>query len=335
MDRPRDPATVQEQHRTASPFLHRGELREQRRRERIPRLPPEIDQPYGRHRGSDARRELETLEARPALHPRRRASVHRDRTFQRSALGSHRTGVVARIRLLLERGVVLLVDDDEPELAHGREDGGTSPDDDARLAARNPLALVAPLGITERRVQDGDAVAEACCKPTDGLRRERDLGDEHDCAEPASECGGTGLEVDLRLAASRRAVQENVISAAGERCRDLFDRRALGRGELFGLGLSRERIAGRRRPSLASPGSSVRCDERQRPRRSGAVVLRNPQRELDERRSEPGRRRVLRRRSPHRPAPRPPRRRRHRAPAVHRARSRRPLPVPPRPRPRT
>ena len=228
---------------------------------------------------------LEPPQPRPALHPRRRAAVDGDRTFQRRSLGGDRTRVVPRIRLLLERRIVLLVDDDEPEIADGREDGGTGADDDARLAARDPLALVAPLGVTERRVQNRDA------RRRNGQRTdptvcgvEGDLGDEHDRAEPASERRGTGLEVDLRLAASRRAVQEYVIAAAGERRGDLLDRRELGRCQLFGLGLSREGIPRCRRPPLASPGARVRRDERERPGRCRAVVLGEPERKLDERR---------------------------------------------------
>ena len=171
---------------------------------------------------------------------------------------------------------MLFVHDDEPEIADGREDGGTGADDDARLAASDPLALVPPLRLAERRVQNRDALAETGSEPTHRLRRQGDLGDEHDCSEPASERRCTGLEVDLRLAASRRAVQEYVISAAGERCRDLLDRRELGRCQLFGLGLSREGIPRCRRPPLTSSGSSVRCDERERSGRCRAVVLGEP-----------------------------------------------------------
>ena len=162
----------------------------------------------------------EPLQPSPALHPRRRAPVDGDRSFQRRALGRDRACVVARIRLLLERRVVLFVDDDEPELANGREDRGARADHDAGLAARDPLALVPALRVTERRVQDRDPVAEARGEPTHRLGREGDLGDEHDRTEAARERGGTGLEVDLRLAAPGRAVQQQVIAPAGERCDD-------------------------------------------------------------------------------------------------------------------
>ena len=44
---------------------------------------------------------------------------------------------------------MLLVDDDQAEPAHRREDRRAGADDHARLAARDPLALVAPLGVGE------------------------------------------------------------------------------------------------------------------------------------------------------------------------------------------
>ena len=134
VDRPRDAAAVQEQHRASSPLLDAGELGEQRRRERVSRLAAQVDEAHGRHRRADARRQLEPVEPRPALHPRGRAPVDGDGAFERGALRGHRARVVARVRLLLEGAVVLLVDDDQAERGHGREDGRARADDDARLA---------------------------------------------------------------------------------------------------------------------------------------------------------------------------------------------------------
>ena len=149
---------------------------------------------------------------------------------------------------------MLLVDDDEPEPGDGREDRRARADDDARLPARDPLALVAPLGVRERRVQHRDAVAEARREPADGLRRERDLGHEHDRAAPALERGGAGLEVDLGLAAAGRAVEEDVAAAPVERGDDRLDGLSLRRRQLRGRGLAAEapsRAGARRSPRRA------------------------------------------------------------------------------------
>ena len=56
--------------------------------------------------------------------------------FERGPLDRDRARVVARVGVLLVRLVVLLVDDDQPETLHRREDGGACADDDPGLAAR-------------------------------------------------------------------------------------------------------------------------------------------------------------------------------------------------------
>ena len=103
---------------------------------------------------------------------------------------------------------MLLVDADQAEVRHRREDRRAGADDDRRLARDDPLALVAPLGVGQPGVQDGDAVAEARLEAPERLRRQRDLGDEHDRAAPARERRRAGLQVDLGLAAPRRAGEE-------------------------------------------------------------------------------------------------------------------------------
>ena len=81
---------------------------------------------------------------------------------------------------------MLLVDDDDPEVRHRREDRAAHADADARLAAAEALPLRVPLGGGEARVQDRDVVAEARAEAPDELRRERDLRHEHERASPAA-----------------------------------------------------------------------------------------------------------------------------------------------------
>ena len=183
---------------------------QERRRERVARLASQIDHPHRRQVGADPPAELELLERRPALRARRRRSEHGDGALERRALRRDRPCVVARVGVLLVRRVVLLVDDDQAEAADRGEDRGAGADDDARLAARDPLALVAALGVGERRVEDRHPVAEARADPADGLRRERDLGHEHDRPESPLEHRGARLEVHLGLAGARRAVEQEV-----------------------------------------------------------------------------------------------------------------------------
>src|SRR3954466_2976937 len=62
-----DPAPVQEEDRLAAPVDDPPELVEERCRERVAGLAPEIDDADGRQVGAEPAAELEALERRPAL----------------------------------------------------------------------------------------------------------------------------------------------------------------------------------------------------------------------------------------------------------------------------
>ena len=104
---------------------------------------------------------------------------------------------------------MLLVDDDQPDVGHRREDRRARADADPRLAARAaaPTRRGARPG-ESARVQDGDRVAEALDEARDDLRRQRDLGHEHDDAAAGRERRRRGLQVDLGLPRAGDAVQE-------------------------------------------------------------------------------------------------------------------------------
>ena len=283
VQRGRDPAAVQEQDRLAPVLGDRPELGEKRRRERVAGLAPEVDEPHGRQAAAEALAQLEPLEALPALRPRRRAPVDGHRAFERGALGGDRARVVAGIGLLLVRGIVLLVHADEAEPAHRREDRRPRTDHDPRVTAGDPLPLVAALGVGQARMQERDRVAEPCAEAADGLRRKRDLRHEHDRAQPALERGRRGLEVDLRLAASGRSVEQEVAAAPVESAARSARAQPPGRGSG-----SRERP--RPRATDAQQASSAPFtppphgrDQLQRTSGRRAVVVRQPQREIDER----------------------------------------------------
>ena len=143
------------------------------------------------------------------------------------ALGRDVAGVVARVALVLVGGVVLLVDHDQAEPRHRREDGRARADDDPRLAGAQPPPLVVALAVRERGVQQRDRVAEARLEAGDGLRRQRDLRDEHDHALAVGERLRGRAQVDLGLARAGDAVQQPLppLSTAATRLR-------LGGGEL-------------------------------------------------------------------------------------------------------
>ncbi len=151
---------------------------------------------------------------RPALEARSRAPEHHHRALATSAHDRDLAGVVTRRLALLVARLVLLVDDDRAEVGERREDRRARANGDslASLAQREPF--VVPLAVAERAVQHRDGVAELGAKAIDGLRRERDLGHEHDRRlsiaqnEPLEK-----LEVDERLAAAGDPVKEKDVSA--------------------------------------------------------------------------------------------------------------------------
>ena len=260
------------------------ELGEQRRRERVSRLAPQVDDAHRREATDEPAAELEPVQRGPALGPRRRAAEDRDRPLERGPLCRHRPSVVTRVGVLFVGLVVLLVDHDQPEPTHRREHRRARTDHHPCLPGGDPLALVAPLGLGQSRVEQRDPLAEAGLEPAERLRRQRDLGHEHDRAQSALERGRAGLKVDLGLAAAGRAVEQK---AALARVHALDDPGQ--RGLLLGGQRGRRRLSGQslgQRLTLAAPRPHPRRDELQRARRSRAVVLGQPERQVDERRRE-------------------------------------------------
>jgi hypothetical protein len=147
-------------------------------------------------------------QAAPALGPRGGRAGQQHGAALRGAPLGHAAGVVARVALLLVRGIVLLVDDDQPEVGQRREHRGPRPDADARLAAAQPQPLVVALARAQLGVQDRDLLAEPLPEPAGGLRGERDLRDQHDRRAPPVQGRRNGAQVDLGLAAAGDAVQE-------------------------------------------------------------------------------------------------------------------------------
>ena len=158
-----------------------------------------------------------------ALRPRGGAAQQQQRSAALGALGGDVAGVVARVALVLVGGVVLLVDDDQPEILDRREHGRARADADPRLALAQAPPLLVALGRAQLRVQHRDGVAEAFDEAPDDLRGQRDLRHEHDRAASLLQRGRGGAQVDLGLAGAGDAVQQpparrvRAVSAAVER----------------------------------------------------------------------------------------------------------------------
>ena len=153
---------------------------------------------------------------------------------------------------------------------------------------RDPLALVAPLRLGQRRVQHRDAIAEALAEPAERLRRERDLRHEHDRAAARARAPPRRRGCRPRSCRCRSRRTGGRCRPAVEQLVDASERTLLRVGQVLGRRLRRKRPdrSGRRVAPLAAALRVVRRDERERARRRRAVVVGEPEREIDERRRQ-------------------------------------------------
>ena len=265
-----------------------AERAEQRRRERVAGLPAEIDQPHARHGAADPRGQRRPLgaapssraAASPSRRPRRPPRARRASPRPSSRRSAGRTPACT------------------PMSCSSSTTISPTPRIGANTAERAPTTIRAsPHAIRSRSsrlsaspsdgMEDRTRVAEPLPEPPDRLWRERDLGHEHDRPEPALERRRARLEIDLGLAAARRPLEQDVLAdALVERRDDLLDRGRLVVRQRGRLRLAVERVTrGGRRP-LAARRPTGRRDELERPRRRRAVVVGEPEREVDERRRD-------------------------------------------------
>src|SRR3989454_4639019 len=163
------------------------------------------------------------------------------------------------------------------------EHGRARAHDDCRLAARDARTLVTTLRVRQRRMKHRDALAEARAETAERLWRQRDLRHEHDRTPASRQRSRAGLQVDLSLPAPGRAVEQDVRAlAAVQRANDSLDGCALRLAELLRLRLAGQGIALRRLRALPARTTPDRGDERERSCGRRAVVLGEPERELDE-----------------------------------------------------
>ena len=117
--------------------------------------------------------------------------------------------MIARGLVLFVRGIVFLVDNDEPKIADRSENRASGPHHHASLPRPDPVPLVIPFAIGQRRMQHGDLVAETSREPTDRLRGQRNLRHENNRTTPLIQCTSNRLKIDFRLSTPRDAMEQN------------------------------------------------------------------------------------------------------------------------------
>ena len=203
-------------------FANRGMKRPGKKR--VPRrafsVAAQVDDLDLGHRGAcGARRQREQPDS-PLVGPmvgldrRRRAPEHAHRTCVLRPKQRHVASMVAKALVLLERRVVLLVDDDQSQIRDRRKQRGTCPNRDLHSPPSKRLPGVVALTRGETTVKNGDVVAEAGAEPSDELRCERDLRNEQHRATPRSAHFVDRPEVHLRLARTGHAMQKKRLARA-------------------------------------------------------------------------------------------------------------------------
>ncbi len=172
--------------------------------------------------------------------------------------------VVADAFLLLERGIVLLVDDHHAERPHRREHRRPRAERDADLAGAQTPPGRQPLARRQPAVQHRHVLAEARPKPRRQLRRQRDLGHQHQGALPGRARRRDDPQVDLRLPRAGHAVQEKAGEPAPERAAERGDRRGLRRVQCEDRGNGRS-AGGAGACVCPGPCGTGRCSTRASP----------------------------------------------------------------------
>ena len=120
-------------------------------------------------------------------------------------------GVIARRVVLLVGGLVLFVDDYQPQVRLGRKDGAARAYRHTVTALLYAPPLVEPLPRGQAAVLDGHLAREAAAETVDGLRGQGQLRRHHDSPLSPAYGVGKGAEIHLRFPAAGDAVeQENM-----------------------------------------------------------------------------------------------------------------------------
>ena len=107
---------------------------------------------------------------------------------------------------------MFLVDDDEAQIGDWGKQRAARADHHVRLALAHEVPLVEALPHRQARMQHGDIVAETRAEAPDRLRRQRNLGDEHDGALAAFERIRDRPQVHFGLSRAGDAVHDDDVA---------------------------------------------------------------------------------------------------------------------------
>ena len=126
--------------------------------------------------------------------------------------------MVARAGTLLVAGLVLLVDDDEAQVAERAKERRAGADDHAGRTAGDHIPLVQTLARRKTRMEHSDRLAKARAKTADGLGRQRDLGHEHAGRTAGRQHALNRRKVNFGFAGTGDAIDEHHITVGVQAC---------------------------------------------------------------------------------------------------------------------
>ncbi len=216
-ERRREPAPVHEYERLLAAMQPLGDRAEQCGRQAVPNtFATRRHEPHDRRQRSRIRATFEhqaLVAARVGVHEaleRWRGAAEHDAHAPPLAAPERRIArVIAHRVLLLVRAVVLLVDDDEVEPRHRGEDRQPRAEHDIGRAFRSLAPIRNPLAFGKPAMQRDRARAGQRLPHTrHELRRQVDLGDEHQNLAAACDAACGRAQIHLGLAAAGDAVQQ-------------------------------------------------------------------------------------------------------------------------------
>ena len=156
--------------------------------------------------------------------------------------------MIAHVVLLLVRRILFLVDDDESQRRQRRKHGQPRPEHELRRARRGGQPLGAAFAAPKSTVQRRDAQAGRCrVYASEELRRQVDLGHQHQYLATLREHSRRGRQIDVGLAAAGHAMQQ--------------ERRECSIGARDGFDGGGLRVVQRVRRALRIDRGDVRCDD--------------------------------------------------------------------------
>ena len=124
----------------------------------------------------------------------------------------HLARVVARTGTLLVTGLMLLVDDDEAQVAERAKERRAGADYHASGTAGDHIPLVQALASRKAGMEHGDRLAKARAEAADGLGRQRDFGHKHARRATGREHALDGGEINLGFAGAGDAVDQHHVA---------------------------------------------------------------------------------------------------------------------------